>query len=109
MQLTTAQWASYQIREIVGCACSENAGNVFLATGLKGNRQLAIRYASRHARHERAVMPVGIANPRCRRKRSRHSRRMHNPQFYVSGKRLMGAGGPSEYEDAVVSLKGFPL
>ena len=27
---------------------------------------------------------------RCRGKRSRHSRRMHNPQFYVSGKRPYG-------------------
>ena len=32
-------------------------------------------------------MHVGIANPRWRGKRSRHSRRMRNPQFYVSGKR----------------------
>ena len=34
-------------------------------------------------------MHVGIANPRWRWKRSRHSRRMRNPQFYVSGKRPM--------------------
>ena len=40
-------------------------------------------------RHARAVMHVGIANPRWRGKRPRHSRRMHNPQFYVSGKRPM--------------------
>ena len=45
------------------------------------------RHASRHVRHARAVMHVGITNPRWRRKRSRHSRRMRNPQFYVSGKR----------------------
>ena len=32
-------------------------------------------------------MHVGIAKPRWRGKRSRHSRRMRNPQFYVSGKR----------------------
>ena len=43
----------------------------------------------RHVRHARAVMHVGIANPRWRGKRSRHSRRMRNPQFYVSGKRPM--------------------
>ena len=35
------------------------------------------------------MMHAGIANPRWRGKRSRHSRRMHNPQFYVSGKRPM--------------------
>ena len=34
-------------------------------------------------------MHVGIANPHWRGKRSRHSRRMRNPQFYVSGKRSM--------------------
>ena len=34
-------------------------------------------------------MHVGIANPRWRGKRSRHSRRMRNPQFYISGKRTM--------------------
>ena len=31
-------------------------------------------------------MHVGIANPRWREKRYRHSRRMRNPQCYVSGK-----------------------
>ena len=36
------------------------------------------------------MMHVGIANTRCRGKRSRHSRRMRNPQFCVSGKRHMG-------------------
>ena len=41
-------------------------------------------------------MHVGIANPRCRRKRSRHSRRMRNPLFYVSGKRPIGDHQRSE-------------
>ena len=36
-----------------------------------------------------AVMHVGVANPRLRAKRSRHSRRMRNPQFSVSGRRSM--------------------
>ena len=48
-------------------------------------------HASRHVRHPRALMHVGIANPRWRGKRSRNSRRMRNPQFYVSGKRPMGS------------------
>ena len=47
------------------------------------------RHASRHVRHARAVMHVGITIPRWRGKRSRHSRRMRNPQCYVSGKRPM--------------------
>ena len=40
-------------------------------------------------RHARAMMHVGIANPQWRVKHSRHSRRMHIPQKYVSGKRPM--------------------
>ena len=47
------------------------------------------RHASRHMRHARAVIHVGISNPRRQGKRSRHPRRMYNPQFYVSGKRPM--------------------
>ena len=50
------------------------------------------RHASRHVRNARAVMHVGIANPWRRGKRSRHSRRMRNPQFYVSGKRPVVVG-----------------
>ena len=38
-------------------------------------------------RHARASMHVGIANPRWRGKRSRHSWRMRNLQYYVCGKR----------------------
>ena len=45
------------------------------------------RHASRHVRHARAVMYVGIANPKWRRKRFCHSRRMRNLQFCVYGKR----------------------
>ena len=43
------------------------------------------RHASRHVRYSRAVTHVGIANPRWRGKHSRHSRRMRNSQFHVSG------------------------
>ena len=53
-----------------------------------------LRYASRHVRDARAVMHVGVANPRVRGKRSRHSRPMRNPQFYVSGKRPMAGSSP---------------
>ena len=35
-------------------------------------------------------MHVGIANPRWCRKRSRHSRCMRSPQYYISGKMPMG-------------------
>ena len=71
-------WASSQIRKISGCPCAGNAGNVSPTTDFK-------------VRHARALMHVGIANPRGgREKCSRYSRRMHNPLFYVSGKRPMG-------------------
>ena len=49
------------------------------------------RNALRHVRHARAVMHIRIANPRWRGKRSQPSRRMRNPQFYVSDKRPMVA------------------
>ena len=54
---------------------------------LQRNRWLAIHHASRHVHDAHAVMHVGIANPRYRENSSRHSRCMHNPQVYVSGKR----------------------
>ena len=47
------------------------------------------RHASRHVRDARAVMHVGIVNPRWLGKRSRHSRRMRNTLFCISGKRPM--------------------
>ena len=56
------------------------------------------RHASRHVRHARAVMYVRIANPRWRGKRSRHSRRMRNPQVYVSVKR------PIACEESVTNI-----
>ena len=77
---------------IAGYACAGNAGNVFPATDFKGNRHLAIpacitERASRTCHDARAVMHVGIADPRWQGKRSWHSRHMGNPQMYVSGKR----------------------
>ena len=80
-------WASCQIHKIAGCACTGYAGNVFPTTDFKGNRQLAIpacitarTWRTRHdACRDRQLAVEG--------KRSRHSWRMRNPQFYVSGKR----------------------
>ena len=70
--------ASYQLRNIVGCACAGNAGNVLPATDLKGNRKLAIPACITARASSCAVMHVAIANPRWRGNRSR---RMHNPQL----------------------------
>ena len=85
----SSPWASWQIRKIAGCACAENAGNVFPSTAFKGNRLLAIPAWITSRADARAVMHVGIPNPHWQGKRSRHSRRMRNPQFYVSRKRSM--------------------
>ena len=77
-------WPSYQIRKIKGCACAGNARNVFPPP----------RVSDPDVHHGTCVTHVPWCMPgslisRWRRKRSRHSRRMRNPQFYVSGKRAM--------------------
>ena len=84
-----AVWASYQICKIAGCACARNAGNV--------SPPPRVSYPDMHqgtcVTHVPWCMPGLLTNgfvwSRWRRKRSRHSRRMHHPQFYVSGKRSM--------------------
>ena len=55
--VSTAVWASFQIRKTTGCACAGNAGNVFPATACKRSR-----HASRHVCNARAVMHAWIAN-----------------------------------------------
>ena len=78
-------WASYQIHKIAGCACAGNAGNV-------RNSDPDMHHGT-CVTHVPWCMPGSLTSgflwSRCRRKRSRLSRRMHNPQFYVSGKRPM--------------------
>ena len=64
-------------------------GTFSLAPTSKETASQQSRHASRQVRHERAVMRVGISNSRWRRKRPRHSRRIRNPQFCVSGNRPM--------------------
>ena len=66
----------------MGCACTGNAGNV--SPRHRFQRKPLVSDPGMH--HARAVMHVGIAYPQWRRKRSR---RIGNPQFYVSGKRPM--------------------
>ena len=96
-------WASYQVRKIAGCACAGNARNVFPAIDLNGHRCLAIPalITARtwplsdkksvgllsNSGNVRTMMVAGIASPRYQGNRSWNSRRMRNPQFYVSGKR----------------------
>ena len=65
------------------------------------------RHTSRHVRDARAVMHVAITNvpgiPD--HKRSRHSRRMRNPQFHVSSKRPMLA----MYRSKARSVTAYPI
>ena len=89
----TCQWASCQICKVAGCACAGNAGNVFPPLTSKETASYQSRHAPRHLRHTRAMIHVGIDNPRWRGKRLWHSRRMRNPQFFVPGKRPMLMGG----------------
>ena len=84
------EWASYQIRQIASCACAGNAGSVFTRHRLQ--RKPLVSFPGMHHSTCIAHLPwsmihVEIANPRWREKRSLHSRRMRNPQFYESGKR----------------------
>ena len=62
-------WDSYQIRKIAGCACAGNAGNVVPTCRL---------------RRKPLVSDPGMHHGTC-------VTRMHNPQFYVSGKNLMAS------------------
>ena len=76
-------WTSCQIRKIAGCAYAGNAGNVFPATPL--------RVSDPDMHHDTCVthvpwcMPgslnIGFLSIRWWGKRSRHSRRMRNPQL----------------------------
>ena len=79
------EWASYQIRKIAYCAC---AGNVFPRRRLQ--RKPLVRDAGMHhvtcvMRHARAVMHVGFAYPRWRRKLSRRMR-TRNFTYLVRGR-----------------------
>ena len=61
------------------------------------------RHASRHVRHARAVMHVGIADLRWHGKRSRHSRRMLN----VSGKRPIKKRQMLQWDHTVGHITDF--
>ena len=98
-------WASCQIRRFAGCACAGNAGNVFLTSKFRGNR-ITARVSRTYLMH------VGNTNPAVAGKRSR---RMRNPQFYLSGKRPTPQGkqlspfrGISDSSFMENSMNGFP-
>ena len=89
MYSETPPWASCQVHKIAGCACAGNAGTFSPAP--------RVSYPDTHhgtcVTHVPRYMPGSLISgflwSRWRGKRSWHSRRMRNPQFYVSGKRPM--------------------
>ena len=86
-------WASCQIRQIMGCACAGNAGNVFPPS----------RVSDPDMHHGTCCMPRSLTSGFLRSwwqgKRSRHYRRMYNPQIYVPGKRPVAVGIAGCYND----------
>ena len=71
------------------CACTGNAGNVFPVPRVSDSGM----HHGTCMTHVPWCMPEsltrGLLWSRWQGKRSRHSRRMRNPQFYVSGKKSM--------------------
>ena len=60
------------------------------------------RHASRHVRDAHSVIHVGIIKPQRRGKLPRHSGRMRNPQFHVSGKRPMEPIRPALFNSVFI-------
>ena len=100
--LPAAPWTSYQIRKLPVAHAPGMPGTFSPPPTSKQTASYRSRHASRHVRHARAVMHVGIANPWWWGKRPRHSRRMRNPQFCLSGKR------PIVKYSSECMLSGFP-
>ena len=82
-------WASCQIRKIAGCACAGLPG-----TFSPPRVSDPIMHHGTCVTHVPWCMPGSLSSGFLwswwRKKRSRHSRRMRNAQFYISGKRSMG-------------------
>ena len=91
------QWASYQIRKIVGCACAGNA-RTFSTTSRVGDPDM---HHSTYVTHVPWYMPGSLTGgflwSQWRGKRSWHSRRMRNLQFNASGKRPIANYYPIEW------------
>ena len=77
------QWASCQIRKLWLLRMRRECRELFPRHRLQRKPLVS----DPGMRHSRAVMHVGIANPWWWGKRSRHSRCVRYPQFYVHGKR----------------------
>ena len=85
------QWASCQIRKIASCVCPGNAGT-FSSPPRVSNPDMHHGTCVTHVlwcMPGSLIITSGFNWSQWRGKRYRHSRRMRNPQFYVSGKKSM--------------------
>ena len=97
-------WASYQIRKIGGCACAGNAGNVF--SRHRFQRKPLVSDPGMHqgmcVTHVPWCMPGSLTSGG-QGKRSRHSRRMRNPQFYIT---RVAPWGPDRRKWLISEVRG---
>ena len=77
-------------QKIVGCACTANAGNVSPLPRVSNSDMHHGTCVKHVAWCMSILLTSGFIWSRWREERSRHSRRMRKPRFYVSGKRSMG-------------------
>ena len=82
-------WACCQIHKIMGCACIGNARNVFSPTRVSDPDMHHVTCVTHVSRCIPGSLISGFLWKRCPGILSWHFRRMHNPQFYVSGMRPM--------------------
>ena len=86
---TNMAWASYQIRKIVGCACTGNARNVFPTTTVRDPEMHHGMCVTHVLWCSPGLLTSGFLWSWRRGKRSQNYRRMRNPQFYASGERFI--------------------
>ena len=94
---------------IVGCACAGNAGIVFPPPRVSDPEMHHGTYVTHVPWCISGLLTSGFLWSRWRGKRSRHSRRMRNPQFYVSGKRPMATRRHAVLDDQSNSLDLEPV
>ena len=94
---------------IVCCACAGNAGIVFPPPRVSDPEMHHGTYVTHVPWCIPGLLTSGFLWSRWRGKRSRHSRRMRNPQFYVSGKRPMATRRHAVLDDQSNSLDLEPV
>ena len=83
--------------------CDENECTIHFTVYFLVTLSFINRFVSRHVRHTRIVLLVGIAKPQWREK---HFQRMRNPQFHVSDKRPIPLTFPCQTPIMMTSSNG---